>query len=196
MVVPVKCVRVMGPKDNKDISRDGILVYTVSHFDSWSRGLSPFFIGPCKLYGGYIAQRMENAWQFCKVYECHADFGENPTEEYWRWARQGWADNWAHRHPMGKGAVPLYSLWNGEYLNYIEARKKIYAPLYARAVKKTMAYHKLKELYETSGRTIYLWDFDGYNNKALGMSLVDVLNCPDKTMGHAFVLARMLEKNV
>jgi hypothetical protein len=35
---------------------------------------------------------------------------------------------------MGRGAKPEYSLWDGERLDYIEARKRIYAPLYARAV--------------------------------------------------------------
>ena len=133
--------------------------------------------------------------RYTKVYKCHTDANGNPTSDYWKWAATGWSDNWAHRYPMGKGAKPEYSLWDGEKLGYIEARKKIYVPLYARAVKKTTAYKKLKQIYN-SGQLVYLWDFDGYDNKKMGMSLIDVLECPTKTMGHAFILARMLEKDI
>jgi len=191
----VKKIKVVGPKDKDPLPPNSMLIYTVSRSKTWSRGLSPFFIDPCKLYGNYIAKRMENAWQYSKVYKCHIDYNGNPTANYWKWAKTGWADDWAHRYPMGKGAKPEYSLWAGEQLGYIEARKKIYIPLYARAVKKTVAYKKLKTIYN-SGQSIYLWDFDGYDNEKLGMSLTDVLECPTKTMGHAFILARMLEKGI
>lgn len=191
----MKKARVIGPKDKGKLPDNSTLIYTVSHSTNWSKGLSPFFLGPCKLYGGYTAKKMENAWQYCKVYAKHTDANQDPTDAYWRWAKQGWADEWAHRYPMGKGAKPLYSWWDGQKLDYISARKKIYVPLYARAVKKTKAYERLKHIYNYSGRVVYLWDFDGYDNEALGMSLVDVLNDPTRTMGHAFILARMLEKD-
>lgn len=139
---------------------------------------------------------MENGWQYTKVYKQHTDASGDPTDEYWKWARKGWSDQWAHRYPMGKGAKPEYCLWDGEKLGYIEARKKVYVPLYWKAVKKTPAYKKLKQIYETTDQIIYLWDFDGYNYESLGMSLFDVINDPTRTMGHAFILARMLEKGV
>ena len=104
----------------------------------------------------------------------------------------GWGDSHAHRYPMGKGAKPEYSWWNGEKLGYIEARKKIYVPLYYNAVKDTEAYAKLKELYHTED-IVYLWDFDGFDNKKRGMSLKDVINDPSRPMGHAFILKKMLE---
>lgn len=35
----------------------------------WSRGLSPFYLGPCEVHGGrYTSHIMENAWQFTKVF--------------------------------------------------------------------------------------------------------------------------------
>lgn len=40
----------------------------------------------------------------------------------------------------------------------------------------------------------FLIDFDGYDHYELGMTLKDVLNNSNRSMGHAFVLAAMLMK--
>ena len=106
---------------------------------------------------------------------------------------KGWDDSYAHRYPMGKGKIPLYSYWNKEKLSYIEARKRIYIPLYATAVRKTLAFQELFNLF-SQGKDIYLQDFDAYNHKKMGMSYLDVVNLESRKMGHAFVLAMMLEK--
>jgi len=156
--------------------------------------LSPFFLGPVPLYEGAglkVATNVENAWQYAKVYPCHVDKEDNPTEAYFEWAREGWRTRRAVRYPMGRGAIPLYSWWAGEKLSYIEARKKIYVPCYSRAVINTPAFAKLKALYDEHGE-VTLWDFDGYDYHRLGYSLKDVLNDPDQKMGHAFVLAMLL----
>ena len=68
----------------------------------------------------------------------------------------------------------------------------IYIPIYAREVLKTSAYKKLKSLYDT-GIKIALVDFDGYNYWDEGYSMREVINNPKKKMGHAFVLAMLLE---
>ena len=169
------------------------VIDTTSHSTSWGIGFSPFRLGPCALYGGMHAQVMENAWQYSKVYAAHADANADPTEEYWKWARAGWASPRANRYPMGKGAKPLYSLWDGERHNYIAARKRIFIPLYVRAVFGTNAWRSLRHLVCEQGRQIALRDFDGYDHVAIGRSLPEVLNDPKRTMGHAFVLAMMLE---
>jgi hypothetical protein len=184
-------VKVIGPRDPKP---EGVIINTTSRSQGWSRGLSPFVLGPCKLYNGFESFNMENAWQYCKVYKKFVGSDGNPLPEYFDWAISGWNDKRANRYPMGKGATPEYSYWDGNKLGYIEARKIIYIPLYARAVRYSMAYEKLKHIYK-SNDVIYLWDFDGYDYKSLDMSLTDVLNCRTRSMGHAFVLARMLEKN-
>jgi hypothetical protein len=141
-----------------------------------------------------VAQNVENAWQFAKVYPKHVDDNGDPTEAYWEWAKAGWADTRAHRYPMGKGAIPLYSYWDGKKLGYIAARKAIYAPLYCRAVESTDAYQRLKQMYEEN-LPLWLKDFDGYDYRKLNISLNEVLNCETRKMGHAFVLAMMLENN-
>lgn len=157
----------------------------------WERQLSPFFLGPIDLYDNFRAKNLENAWQFCKVYKKHTDYHGNPSNDYWKWAQEGWDSEWAYRYPMGKDAVPLYSDWKGEKLGYIEARKCIYAPLYADAVQRTAAFQKLLIMRQRAQKII-LRDFDGYDHKKLGMTLTDVLNNPKRKMGHAFVLAALL----
>jgi hypothetical protein len=167
-------------------------INTTSRSTNWSRDLSPFFCGPVDLYGEYKAQNVENAWQYAKVYSKHVDQNNDPTDEYWEWAKSGWASSRAERYPMGKGAIPLFSYWDGDKLEYIEARKKIYAPLYSSAVEKTDAWAKLKKIYEES-EDIILADFDAYDHRSLGMGYKAVLNSKTRKMGHAFVLAMMLE---
>lgn len=169
---------------------EGRSVDTTSRSGLWS-GLSPFLLGPCDLYGGRTSRTHENAWQYSKVYAEHVDGNNNPTAAYWAWANAGWTNPRAVRYPMGRGAVPKYSLWAGDKLGYVEARKAIYAPLYIAAVRATEAYAALRDLY-ASEDLIVLRDYDGYDYTRLGMSLTDVLNNPLRKMGHAFVLAMML----
>lgn len=181
-------VKVIGPKDPKDPNA----INTTSRSKNWSQGLSPFYLGPIKLYKDYESKNFENAWQFAKVYKQHVDANQDPTEEYFKWAKEGWESDRAFRYPMGKGKAPLYSYWDGEHLSYVEARKQIYVPLYAEAVQKTSAFQQLKQIYSALGE-VTLWDFDGYDHRAAKMTYEEVVNDPKRKCGHAFVLAMMLE---
>lgn len=150
-------------------------------------------MGPVDLYGEHISKNVENAWQYSKVYIQHTDSDGYPSQTYFAWAENGWSFSRANRYPMGKGAKPLYSWWDGQILSYLEARRIIYAPLYYKAVRKTPAFKRLTEQYAREGE-LWLWDFDGYDHHALNMNYKDVLNCETKKMGHAFVLAMMLDR--
>lgn len=183
-------IRIIGPRDKRVPGA----INTTSHSE-WTRDLSPFLLGPCAMYDGLESLNMENAWQFSKVYADQVDIDHNPLPEWYKWRDKGIASKFAYRYPKGKGAIPLYSYWNGEKLSYIEARKLIYIPLYVNAVKNTHGYKYLKKLY-INGENIVLWDFDGYNHHKLNMSLDDVLHCTTRKMGHAFVLAMMLTYNI
>lgn len=191
-------IRIVGPRDRHYDRNTCRVINTTSRAsgaDAWSRGLSPFFLGPVPLYEGAGAREsrnVENAWQFAKVYSQYIGEDGNPNEDYFKWAQEGWRHGRAIRYPMGKGAIPEYSWWAGEKLTYVEARKRIYVPLYTRAVIQTRAFEKLRELHEELDE-IWLWDFDGYDHVELGMSLKEVLNDPTRKMGHAFVLAMILE---
>jgi hypothetical protein len=170
----------------------GVLtIDTTAKTGLWSQ-LSPFLLDGGELYDGHKSVNMENAWQFAKLYAQHASADGRPTLAYWSWAQAGWADTKAHRYPMGKGARPLHSWWKGQALGYIEARKQIYAPLYARAVVRTEAFATLRQMLATEERDIYLRDWDGYDHLKQGLSITQVANNPAKKMGHAFVLWALL----
>ncbi len=172
--------------------KHGVVVSTVSKSKS---GLSPFLLGPCALYDGWIARNMENAWQYSKIYKDYYNpLGKCPMMEYFKWAMHGWDNPRAIRYPMGKGRKPIGSWWNGKMLDYVSARKTIYGPLYAEAVQKTEDWRRLKRLYKIESE-ITLLDYDAYDHRKLGMSLTDVLNDPKHKMGHAFVLAMLLKNS-
>src|ERR1019366_10128472 len=127
---------------------DAMVINTTSSCKNGPRGLSPFFAGPCKLYGDFTAKNVENAWQAAKCYAEDLQEDGSVGEKYFAWAQKIWNDSYAHRYPKGKGAAPLFSYWDGERLDYIAARKKIYIPIYSEAVQKTEAFKKLKSIYE------------------------------------------------
>ena len=183
-------IHVIGP--GHKAPEGSIEINTTSRSKDWSRSLSPFYCGPVKLYDKYKSINMENAWQFAKVYEYYLEEDGTVGERYFNWAQDGWNDIKAHRYPMGKDTKPLYSIWDGEKLTYVEARKKIYIPLYAGVVRKTFAFDKLKKMHE-EGQDLYLWDFDGYDHKACNLTFDQVINDPNRKMGHAFVIAMLLE---
>ena len=188
-------VRVIGPRDlqhngKPKLNAGETLVWTVSKAaDDWQRELSPFHLGPVPLYDGRTARCMENAWQYAKVYAQHADASGQPLPHYWHWAEEGWAKP-AVRYPMGKGAKPLYLLWQGERLGYIEARQRVYWRLYRDAVQATAGFNTLRSLHEQG--PLCLFDFDGYDHEAMGLTLADVIRLTNRPMGHAFVLKAML----
>lgn len=142
---------------------------------------------------GQTALNVENAWQYSKVYDEFFDKENDAIKlEYFDWRLSGYNKSWAERYPIGKGRKALFSLLDGKRLNYIEARKKIYVPLYSGAVLKTKEYQILVEEYKEK-KDIVILDFDAYDHRKLGMTYKDVINDKSKKMGHGFVLAAMLE---
>ena len=126
-------------------------------------GLSPFYLGPVECYDGLVSQTFERAWQCAKVYPWTVGADGNPNATYfsWRdamWAEKGFGDKMSIRFPVGKTNVGkcLYAWWKveGEFkkLGYIDGRKHIYLPLYAKAVVKTEAYRRLVELRDSGIR--------------------------------------------
>lgn len=175
-------------------AKNKIIINTTSRDKQFGRDLSPFYLRT-KIEtndGEKITTCVENAWQYSKVY---SQFVNNDTilPEYFQWAKNGFLSTRANRYPMGKNKIPLFFLWKGERLGYIEARKKIYIPLYSQAVEQTTAFKFLKRL-NNSGQDIILLDFDAYDHRKLNMSWEEVINCKTRKMGHAFVLAMLLEE--
>ena len=168
-------------------------------------GLSPFYLGPVECYDGLVSQTFERAWQCAKVYPWTRGADGNPNADYfsWRdvmWAEKGFEDKMSIRFPVGRKNVGkcCYAWWkvDGEFrkLGYVDGRKYIYLPLYARAVVKTEAYRRLVKLHD-SGKNLMLIDFDGYNihHPKYNFTYRDAIHCGLLKMGHAFVLAMLLE---
>lgn len=193
-------IHIVGPHDKKRFLQDpdAFLIDVTSQSSGWTKCFSPFFLGPVKLYGNERAENVENAWQYAKVYEDHADERGVPTPDYWRWARAGWAKKRAERYPRGKGAVPMYSLWEGDRLGYVDAKRRVYVPLYEGAVRASGRLPQLVDYVrhlQSEGRKVGFFDFDGFDLQAAGMSFDDVLNSKVRKLGHAIVLARMVEEH-
>jgi len=174
----------------KTVPYSGLCISTTNSVGYYQE-LNPFvlkiFIGKWVIF--------ENLWQFSKVYPQYVDALNNPTPDFYQWRDRGFNDMQAHRYPMGKGAIPLYSLWHGERLGYIEARKKIYTTEYANAVSFSKSYRRLSEQWgelSEQGSNLILLDYDAYDHRKLGMTLKDVINEPKRKMGHSFVLMMML----
>jgi hypothetical protein len=178
-------------------SPDAVIVNTTSRAHGWSRGLSPFLLGPVKLYGEYEAQNVENAWQYSKVYTEYTDENNEPGQAYFDWAKNGWAKKLADRYPMGRGNKPLYSLWDGRKLGYVDARRQIYIPLYSNAVRHTEAFEKLFQVFESAYRTnetdcLVLQDFDAHGINMYGYDINKLLDNEKIKVGHGYILAMML----
>ena len=156
------------------------------------KGLSPFFLGPYTAPDGRIAQNMENLWQYSKVYPEHIGLYENVTKKWIEWSNAGFESRKAERYPMGKGAVPKFSVWGYKRLSYIEARKHIYIPAYATLVLQSKLWREFKESANQAEHVI-IRDFDVYNHHVLNMGWEDVVNDPDRKCGHGFILAMLLE---
>lgn len=179
----------VGPKDKKITYKDKRVYNVTSCSTDFCKELSPFLLGPVDLYDGYVSKKMENAWQYTKVYEKFTDNGE-PTDSYFFWFYNGITKNSADRYPMGRGAKPLYSLWDGEKLDFVNARKKIYIPLYSKLARETSAFLRLKELYER-GQDFCLWDYDCWSLDTRPME--KILNDSKISVGHGYILKWMLE---
>lgn len=182
-------------KPNEEAPLNCVDINATSRSTGWGRGLSPFIITGGPTWTGDYAQNVENLYQFSKCYKCHVDSNGDPTEEYFKWAKAGWASKTAMRYPMGKGAVPLYSYWNKKKYDYLEAKEKLYIRMYFRSVRLTDAYKRLEALYQdckVKNIDLVLRDFDAYNHIKLNMTPHDVMRSPNKKFGHGFVLMFML----
>lgn len=189
-----------GPRDRLPPGAFDVVVNTTSRSkNERTRRLSPFLLGPCEVEPWaederVSAARMENAWQFSKVYARHADGEGRPTDRWKEWSTAGFADKRARRFPMGKGAKPLYCLHRGRRLGYVQSRIEVYAPIYAQCVE-TYCPDILSDLRDrwAEGKSIALFDFDGYCRHLAGLSLTDVLYNRERKMGHSFVLAGLIQ---
>ena len=144
---------------------------------SFARQVSPFYVGPVTGTDGATSDSLEVFWQVGKVFP-HHDNGGRPSEEYFSYrdkmysAKKGEIPKPVMRHPyreFGYEADDMlyWAWWNretGEYekLSYLEGRKKVYIPEYAKLIAGSGALKWMKSLLD-EGKKIALLDFDGFN---------------------------------
>lgn len=181
----MKNIYVVGPKDKVPGGSDTFLFNTTSKVKSI---FSPFYNATTY---PVAARKMENAWQFSKVYAQHDNNGQ-PSEDWYEWRDRGFAAKWAERYPMGKGAVPEYVWFDNQRLGYIESRKQLYIPLYRNIITQKHVDEINIILSILRFDDIALWDYDGY---LTADDFDTIVNNPNKKMGHAFVLREIIKEH-
>lgn len=73
-------IKVIGIRDKFK----GEYINTTTNSNTWSKGLSPMYLGPVHLYGKYTALNVENGWQYSKLYPEYSDREGNPTDAYYK----------------------------------------------------------------------------------------------------------------
>ena len=164
-----------------------VLVLMKSH-SKWGE-LGPYLLKNDK------NQIMENIWQFAKVYEKvpktiqyysqydktviwshpaenhYSPETDELSEEYWNWREKGFNNKYAVRYPLGFGnqlsGKCLFALQDGndKKLDYIEARKRIYYPVYSDLVKKQPKFLELKE--KLRKENLLIIEIDGPHSESL-----------------------------
>ena len=130
---------------------------------TFAQQVSPFYVGPVTGPDGASADSLEVFWQVGKVFEHHDDNGQ-PSEAYFKYRndmyskKQGEIPKPIMRHPyreFGYEADDMlyWAYWNaekGEYecLSYLEGRKKVYVPEYAKLVAGSDALKWMKSLVD------------------------------------------------
>lgn len=140
-------------------------------------------------------QIMENIWQFSKIYETipkttqkksryddtivwshnnetHIDSDGKITPQYWQWRNKGMDHEHPVRYPVGfkyrgncKYAIPQSDL--NLKLNYIEARLKIYVPVYCELVKKEANLFVDLQSRLKDGENLLIIEVDGPHQESL-----------------------------
>ena len=201
----------------------------------FAQELSPFYAGPLMSADGVKAEIFEIFWQCSKVYPCHDDNGK-PNADYFEWRNYFYSQTECSKDLMRHTCKSLgyehsdarYSAYfdkeQGGYipLGYVEARKKIYFPEYAKLIYNTESFQYLKSLVD-NGKKIALVDFDACNyNEPCAMqkeytayvnkckknkvaptlteddftnikSLKDLVNAPFMKVGHGCVIKALLQ---
>ena len=184
----------------------------------WSRGLSPFLLGPVDTYqeeGKMLtAVSVEVAWQYSKIYSHENVDGKlvplnfqkpdgMPNREWFAWRNRAWRNPRFHwddsrfdsnkkllRRAFPKGSTVAAWYWDGRLMDAVTARRKIYATLYCNAVRQSPAYQQLLDLYAKGDVAVF--DLDGYDYVALAMSAEDTIHEINHSWGHGLLLTLML----
>ena len=181
------------------------------------KGLSPFLLGPFRIvepkvkltyypdgvHPGFtslnekeqtdVVQVFENYWQMSKIYAVDIINGVIQKSFFERRAK-GFADPKGHRRalPKAKYGLPVSSYYQGQVMDYITSRKKIYCPTYEFLVTLTPEYADLLNLVN-SGQNVLIVGPDGRDIPITYDSLKQAVNDPRYIFGHELVLCSLLK---
>jgi len=180
---------------------------SMNKFDGASaKEMSPMYLGPvgdCLLF--------ENYWQYGKKFK---ELGHAVSRDKWlKFRERGCKRKKGDRHPSGtKSKEVLYQYekngktfnkwryyvayiaeYGGIEMGYIEARKRVYVPVYSELVSETNAFKGLKKLVD-SGQSVMILDYDGpkKTTEVTEKVLRTALNDPSRPFGHGYVIASLL----
>lgn len=161
--------------------------------EPWLKGFSPFVVGPVEA-NGQIVTTVENAWQYSKVYPWHLNSDGSIKEEYFRWRDFGYKSPKSDRYPFGKKSKHCFVFWNGDKIeSELEAKEKVFLPLYSNAVRKTESYEILLQL-SREGMNFCLLDFDAYDH--MGKTKKEIIDHPTRKFGHGFCIKWLLDEDL
>lgn len=153
--------------------------------------------------------------------ETHIDKNKNITEKYWKWREKGMNNKYYVRYPVGfnnmsKCVCAIKEFDDGTFsepLDYIQARKHIYVPLYCRLVKKQKQFKELQNRLK-NGEKLLIIEVDGPHQESLDYykekyhvadnfitnytievtkeNMEIMLNDPKHPFGHGYCLAMAL----
>lgn len=144
----------------------------------------------------------EAYWQYCgKIYQCDVKNGIIQKTFFERRGK-GLSMNLDNSKPRelrrtfkkSTHGVPILSYYNGEFMDWVKSRVKVYCPLYSELVLKTNAYSKLKDKL-MNGTNIQLLDPDfglrhGYDiGDITEEKLKEQLKSTQRPFCHSMVLA-------
>ncbi|MBR2024810.1 MAG: hypothetical protein IKA02_03255, partial [Clostridia bacterium] len=127
----------------------------------FAKELSPFYAGPVMSADGVKAEIFEIFWQCGKVYPCHDNNGK-PNSDYFQWRNYFYSQTECTKDLMRHTCKSIgyehkdaryfahYDKVCGEYipLGYVDARKKVYFPEYAKLIYNTESFQYLKSLVD------------------------------------------------
>lgn len=115
-----------------------------------------------------------------------------PNQAWFDRRAKYWSDPVPHRRikrgDKKNNDDPMFCWWRGDALPYVEARCRMYIPMYADLASKTPAFKELKALVG-AGHDVLLIGYDGYK---IERRPIELLADPTVRFGHELVLACML----
>ena len=142
---------------------------------------------------GVRSKTVENAWQFLKVW---------PEEDGWNEAEAltAFGSDCAIRYPRGRGKKAIGHHWHetGELIDYVEARQRIYLPLYLKMLELPDRVEIIERLKNQAAiKPVSIWDFDSYGIKAVGLTnIFDTIFYEKRPFAHAFIVAIAVRNEV